>query len=94
MNPILLQCFLFYALLINLLGFLLMAVDKRRAEHGQWRIPEATLFLFTFLGGSVGVYLGMQIMRHKTKHPTFQMGIPFIFFLQAVALSYLFLSTH
>jgi uncharacterized membrane protein YsdA (DUF1294 family) len=94
MNPILLHIFLFYALLINLFGFLLMVVDKRRAQRGKWRIPEAVLFLFAFLGGSVGCYLGMQIMRHKTKHPLFQLGIPLIFFLQGIILSYLFLSTR
>ncbi len=81
--------FLFYALVIylffmNLLSFILMFVDKRRAKNGAWRISERTLMLTALLGGSIGSFIGMQLFRHKTRHLLFRAGIPLIFILQLV----------
>ena len=53
---------------ISLITFILYAVDKRRARQKKWRIPEATLIGFSLLGGAVGGYLAMLIVRHKTKY--------------------------
>ena len=49
-----------YLIVINLDAFLLMRSDKRRAQQGRRRIPEATLFLVAVLGGSPGVMLAMR----------------------------------
>lgn len=73
---------LLYLLTINALGYLLMLVDKRKAQKKQWRIPEATLMTAAALGGSIGSLLGMYTFRHKTKHPKFTVGIPAILILQ------------
>ena len=51
----------------SLLTFILYAVDKRRAVKGEWRIPEATLLAFSFLGGAIGGYLAMYTVRHKIR---------------------------
>lgn len=59
-----------------------MWMDKRRAQKGKWRIPERTLFLVAILGGSIGSIIGMRHFRHKTKHKSFVIGMPFIFFVQ------------
>ena len=40
-----------YLLLVNLAGFLLMGLDKRRARRGAWRISEKALFLPAVLLG-------------------------------------------
>ena len=72
-------------LIINALGFLLMLADKHKARKNQWRIPEATLMGVAALGGSIGSLLGMYIVRHKTKHPKFTVGIPLILLLQLTA---------
>ena len=74
--------FLLYLLLINAVGFLLMLIDKRKARHHRWRIPEATLMGVAALGGSIGSLLGMYTVRHKTKHPKFTLGIPVILIAQ------------
>ena len=58
---------LVYLIGINLAGFIIMGVDKKRAIRGAWRISEASLFLTALLGGSLGCILGMQHFRHKTK---------------------------
>lgn len=84
---------LIYLLIINALGFILMLIDKHKARKNKWRIPEATLMTVAALGGSVGSLLGMYLVRHKTKHLKFTLGIPAILVVQigiAVAVYLLF----
>lgn len=75
---------LLYLIIINASGFFLMLVDKQKARHGAWRIPEATLMWTAILGGSIGSLLGMYLFRHKTRHLKFMLGIPLILILQIV----------
>ena len=78
-----------YLLIMNVIGFVLMFVDKKRAQNNQWRIKEATLFLSAAIGGSIGSMLGMKVFRHKTKHWSFLIGMPAIFIIQvALAVGY------
>ena len=79
---------LIYLLIINALGFLLMLIDKWKAKHHRWRIPEATLMGVAALGGSLGSLLGMYTVRHKTKHIKFTVGIPVILVVQIFAAVY------
>lgn len=79
---------LIYLLIINAVGFLLMLIDKWKAKHHRWRIPEATLMGVAALGGSVGSLLGMYAVRHKTKHIKFTVGIPVILVVQIFAAVY------
>ena len=76
---------LIYLLLINAAGFTLMLADKYKAKKKRWRIPEATLITAAALGGSIGSLMGMYLVRHKTKHLKFTLGIPVILALQIVA---------
>ena len=71
-----------YLILINAAGLLSMLVDKQKARKGAWRIPERTLMTIAALGGSLGSFLGMQLVRHKTKHPKFYIGIPVLLAVQ------------
>ena len=77
-------CGLGYLLAVNLAGLLLCGVDKRRAKRKRWRIPERSFFLTALLGGGPGVWAGMYLFRHKTKHWYFVWGIPGILILQLV----------
>lgn len=70
---------LVYFLIINVIGYSLMGIDKKRAVRGAWRISEASLFLIALLGGALGSTLGMHYFRHKTKHWYFRYGMPSIF---------------
>lgn len=72
-----------YLLLINAVGFVIMLIDKRRAQKNLWRISESTLLTVAILGGSIGSYAGMKVFRHKTRKPKFSIGIPVIILLQA-----------
>lgn len=76
-----------YLIIINIIGFFAMAIDKSKARRGAWRIPEKTLFLLSFIGGSLGTLTGMYVFRHKTKHMKFVWGMPAIFILHVVGLA-------
>lgn len=71
-----------YLVIINLVLFLTMAIDKSRAKRSKRRVPEATLFLMALLGGSIGGIAGMYCFRHKTKHMSFVIGFPAILILE------------
>lgn len=70
--------------IMSIVGFSLMWIDKRRAENKKWRIREATLFTVAFLGGGIGATLGMYLFRHKTKHKSFLIGFPVLTLLSIV----------
>jgi uncharacterized membrane protein YsdA (DUF1294 family) len=74
---------LIYLLIINAVGFAVMLIDKQKAKKNRWRIPEKTLFGVALIGGSVGCIMGMYIVRHKTKHKSFVIGMPVILLAQA-----------
>ncbi len=78
------QFFIYYFIIINILAFFLMGIDKKKAQMGAWRIPEKTLFLSAIIGGSIGAIAGMQLFRHKTKHKTFVIGMPVILIVQLI----------
>ena len=80
-----------YFMIINLVGFVMMCVDKQLAIHHKNRVPEKVLFLIAIIGGSFGSILGMYAFRHKTKHLSFVIGMPVILIIQLVVL-YLYIS--
>ena len=61
------QNIIIYFIIINIIGFFIMWLDKRKAIKGAWRIPEKTLFIITALGGGIGTIAGMYTFRHKTQ---------------------------
>lgn len=77
-----------YLCIINALAFLLMLIDKQKAKKNRWRIPEATLLGVSAIGGSVGGLLGMCLLRHKTLHKRFSIGIP-LMLVAHLAIAYL-----
>lgn len=78
-----------YALGVNILGILVMGIDKIKAKNKAWRIPEATLFTVALFGGSLGTTLGMFLFHHKTRHWYFRYGMPLILILQIASAYYL-----
>lgn len=78
-----------YLLIINAVAFLLMLADKHKARKKLWRVPEATLLGAAAIGGSIGALMGMYLVRHKTKHLKFTVGIPVILALQIILLIFI-----
>lgn len=77
-----------YILIMNVIGFCLMGLDKHRARTRQWRVPEKILFGAALLGGSAGAWAGMYVFHHKTRHWYFVVGIPLILAAQLALAVY------
>ena len=75
-----------YLIAVNIVTFFVYGIDKYKARHAKWRIPEATLLLLAAVGGSIGAWCGMKAWHHKTMHRKFKYGVPAIIILQ-VALA-------
>lgn len=73
------MCFWF-----GLLAVALTVYDKYAARRKKTRIPEKLLFLTALCGGSLAMYITMLVIRHKTKHKRFMIGLPVIIAVQAV----------
>lgn len=84
-----LQNIIIYLIIVNMLGILIMFIDKRKAEKGKWRIPEKTLFIITLIGGSIGTIVGMYTFRHKTQKLKFTLGFPAILIIQVIIAVYI-----
>ena len=78
-NILTLQNIIIYFIIINIIGFLAMYIDKQKAKKGKWRIPEKTLLIVALLGGSIGTISGMYLFRHKTKKLKFKLVYLFCF---------------
>ena len=87
MNPI--TFLIIYFVIMNIVGFAIMGIDKRKAIKRTFRIPEATLFIVALIGGSIGSILGMRVFRHKTRHWYFVIGMPAILIAQIALLVFL-----
>lgn len=85
------KVFIVYIILINLYGLFIMYSDKHKAKLRKWRIPEKQIFITAALFGSLGVLLGMNFFRHKTKHLKFTLGIPLILIIQIYIIFKLFI---
>lgn len=84
--------FWIYLVIINVIGFASMWLDKRKAQHGSWRTPEKTLFTITLLGGGIGTILGMYTFRHKTKKIYFTIGFPVILISEIFIIIYILMN--
>ncbi|MFD2614304.1 DUF1294 domain-containing protein [Paenibacillus gansuensis] len=77
------------AAVMNIAGFAMMGADKQRARSKNWRIPEKRLFTVAAFGGALGVWAGMRMYRHKTQHPSFKYGIPFLLVINVIEVYYM-----
>lgn len=75
-----------YVLLINIITFITMGIDKYKAIKGKWRTKETTLFILVLLGGGIGGILGMYTFRHKTQNKMFTIGFPLILITEIILI--------
>lgn len=92
MSQDVIKYFIIYLLVINVVTFLVMGIDKWKAKKGSWRIQESALFTFVLFGGGIGGILGMMFFHHKTKKLKFQIGFPLITILEVAFLIYFFIN--
>lgn len=86
-TKILVQILPIYTLVINIISFVTMWYDKRKAIKNEWRIRERTLMLMAFFMGAAGIFLGMYIFGHKTRHKKFTIGVPLCLLVNIVVVS-------
>ena len=82
------KTFIIYLLAVNIFGFLIMLIDKFKAKRNFYRISEKFIFTLCFLGASIGIYIAMFLVKHKTRHKTFTIGVPLIFVLNIMCIYY------
>lgn len=75
-----------FIVLISVVSVMLTVYDKVASMAKKWRIPEKVLMMFAFFGGATAMYITMQIIRHKTKHKKFMIGLP-VFIVIHLALT-------
>ena len=77
-----------YIAIISLISVVVCIYDKKISKKNrvELRIPEKTLLMLSALGGSVAMFITMQLVRHKTKHIKFMLGIPLIMIIQAAII--------
>ena len=90
-NPVL-SILIAYIAIISVVSIIVCFYDKKisKKKRVELRIPEKTLLILSALGGSVAMFVTMLIIRHKTKHLKFMLGIPAIIIVQAAILGALF----
>lgn len=75
-----------YLAAVNIIGFSLMLMDKRKSKAGTKRIRETALFRITAIGGGIGTITAMFAARHKTKKWYFRLFFPLITVINACSL--------
>lgn len=83
-----------YFAIISIIAIIITIYDKHLAKKEKFRIPEKRLFITAILGGSVAMYCTMCIIRHKTKHKRFMIGLPLIMLLQIAVITSLIILAH
>ena len=91
-NNLILFVLIAYVAIISLISMIVCIYDKKISKKNrvELRIPEKTLLWLSALGGSVAMLITMLLIRHKTKHVKFMLGIPLIMVIQACAVYLLF----
>ena len=79
--------FIIIFLIVNLVVFTMYGIDKWKAIHHKWRIPEATL-IGAALFGVVGALLGMIVFHHKIRKPKFYISVPLIMIAEVASIIY------
>jgi uncharacterized membrane protein YsdA (DUF1294 family) len=78
-----------YLVLINLIAFFVVGIDKKRSIEKVHRTPEVVLFLLASLFGTVGVLFGIFFFHHKTQKFYILLGITLILIQQLILIKFL-----
>lgn len=78
-----------YLIIINIIEFIIMGLDKLLAIKHKYRIPEFTLLFLSAIGGSIGAIVGMFFFHHKTKKLKFRILFPLFLILHFIIIYYI-----
>lgn len=74
---------------LSMVAFGMYRADKRAAERGAWRVPEAQLHAVALLGGWPGALVARTVFRHKTAKQPFRTVFWVTVVANVVALAWL-----
>ena len=60
-----------YVVAMGVVTFVVFGYDKLQARRGGRRVPETALLVISLIGGALGGWAGMLVLRHKTRHTSF-----------------------
>ncbi|MBQ3149856.1 MAG: DUF1294 domain-containing protein [Clostridia bacterium] len=81
---------LIYLVIISVFSVIITVYDKKAAKYAKGnRIPESMLFFVSAAGGSALMFITMQIIRHKTRHKRFMIGLPIMMIIQCLIILYI-----
>ncbi len=86
--------FLYYIVIISVVSVIFCVYDKKAAKQNWQRISENNLLFCSIMGGAVAMYITMRIIRHKTKHNKFMLGLPIIILVQIAITLLLFVKFY
>ena len=73
---------IYYLIIINVLSFIVMGIDKHNAINNKYRVSEKSLFTLSIFGGAIGTLIAMFVFRHKIRKKAFIIGIPLIIIIE------------
>lgn len=79
---------IFLFIIVNVLSYLFMHMDKNNSRNGRKRISEASLLTLAVIGGSIGMLVSMYVLHHKTRKKKFKFGVPAILLAQILLIIY------
>ncbi len=85
---------LYYLVIISAVSVIICIYDKIAAKQNSRRIRERILLFLSGLGGAAAMYITMRIIRHKTKHTKFMLGLPVIILLQMAVILLVFVKIY
>lgn len=77
-----------YLIVINILAFIMFAIDKRRSINNSYRLSVNFLLSLALLGGSIGAFIAMYTFKHKTNKFIFKYGILLMMLGQVILYIY------
>lgn len=82
--------FIGYILIINVMAYVMMWIDKTRAIKKKERISENSLFMMALFLGAIGIYGGMKTpIYHKAAKLKFRLGIPVLIVLNVFLIYFM-----
>lgn len=83
-----------YLVAISVVSVVICVYDKIAAKRSFQRISEKSLLLLSSIGGALAMYITMRIIRHKTKHTKFMLGLPVIILVQIAIILLIFVKFY
>lgn len=67
---------LIYSVIVSVISIAVTVYDKIASKTSATRVSEKALMSIGLLGGASAMLITMLIIRHKTRHIKFMLGLP------------------